>query len=453
MSTSISHQSNRASEKPLIDVPPSAHARVPATIGHHAASVPQDIVNQIMHWMVRSEGATRSIESLGCVSRGWNKALTAFYSSNVYAEVRSLLMHHRAIAWTRYHLDGFGDRPLPYVPEDVEHLRRLLNKSSQPQQVPRHRSICIADNHKSAFTGDWLQAFRDYQGESVMLKVYPTPWAVNALIEAERVLPPDVALGVEFVDSSLGDAECAEALKALCATGRMISLNFSHGADISEQPSVWSTLVKTMCGAAHMAHVQVLLLADPGQTLRTLAENCDQLRHLKLLAIHCNSMPDYQDVEALALALCKRHEAGRSRVTVALSLPPMFNTDLKDKPLFYAEARQQVEDSGLYFGVVGVDGGNWLPSDFFHKVRASIGNGPIDQWYFGVVEGDEFSDSDVIVESRVEESDSDKSGERIEYKQPDRTQDEENDRTRTARRPQQGFGEFKAKKRDKCVIS
>jgi hypothetical protein len=418
-----------------------------------AGGVPTDIANQLMYWTVRSEESTASIRSLGCASLGWSSALLGYYASGKGVEGSSFLLHQKARDWIRHYLDGIKFQWMGEIPRHPNQLRTILLSLEKFSWGPQNRPLVLVESPLSAYTGDWQQAFRDYQGDSLAISIEPSSWSVGTLIEVERALPPDVPLRIRAFNGTIDEQKAVETIKHLCEAGRMLSLCFGFGAGVFIAPLALNTIVDAMCGPALIVSLGFSLSEDPGQALQILAEKCVDFLHLKLLCIECQKTPCYQDVEALANALKKRQETGRSRITIALTFHGQNTPEFQSKSLFSEEGLRQAADVGLFFCPLFVEPGMRHHDKFIHDIRASIGDGPFDIWNPAREASEDSSDSDVIVEVSDEEYSSDSSDDDAAQPQVARNTRNEGARTRNLRRQYGASEEIKVKKRDKCVIS
>lgn len=405
------------------------------------AALPEDIVHQLMYWSMISSGSEASVCALACTSKQWQFRMQSFAASPWRRDAQSLLNHQRATAWVKKRLEKNESRTKEVAPLNGAELKSFLEFLERP--VDRPHLLYLCPKAKPAFAGDaWLAAFRSFKGKSLPLLIgsnlAPAKsekfWVADVMKKAERALTRDVCLSLHF-EARLQNDLFDTLMHKLGAGGRVMGLEFGVGCDISESPAMCDSLIDLMSGKAQLVHVQMeSVRADPGLLLSKLASACGNLRHLHYISMNMSVPASYSAIELLSTALKARYDAGKPRIIVALNIRSWDSDEYRDKPLAIESNRNDAESWGMYFA-------NWLPpviysTEFFNKVRATLGQGAVDTFDFPEPTANDDSSDSLVASSSDDEADI-----RIPPEPP-------------APRAIKPAGERKpVKKQDRCVIS
>lgn len=483
-------------------------AATPTMQAGNISEFPEELVVEIMQWCMRSDETEISTRSLGSTCSRLSQLLRTHLAGPWYKQFRSEVMHRRANEFVKSYVSEVRSRFMPYFNSDLEDelkpsdLKNLASKLHWQDEMGACRTFLKMERvDRSA--GDWLQAFREYDGPSLPLSCNEITPATNALVElVEKALPPRVCLHLEMAGYGEQDREqgFADHIANICSGGRMLVLEVYYFNLLL--PASKAAILGAMCGKGFVP-VVYLYGINSKQMLSDLKDYCNHFRHVKLLILdiygrHGNTI-DIPALTEFMEALEERKRNGHSSMSVVL-----INSN-SDEALGFTKATLKKnpairEDLQVFFG----RGDRLNPREsWMQKVAATVGQGVIDPWdpdsIVQPAESDfmsshEFyaseessakpeglvpeavqarprklqrrsSDSDSIVASSDDESSAESSSSEIEKPAPvsnrakARKPSQKPNRVKArspgqSRRPDiRTHNEPKVKKRDKCVIS
>lgn len=341
------------------------------------ADLPDDIVHQLMAWLMRTEGTEKSVAQLAGVSKRLFDAAKEFHDSASRSAIRSTWDHHRAIEWTRAHLVSVRFAHLGSLEVTSEGaLKNMLESFSSLAETLPYNLLIAEDRTKKALTGDWLEGFRNYTGRYLSIRSSAQPWEGATMVEIARALPTRTCMGLEIhgVQASLPDA--TKLMEQVASTGRMTGFSLLSEKDSVIALNGLEKLVGVLCDPGRIQWLRLNTLDDASPLLADLARRCGDLHAVRLVTIVCDKGVDDEALLALRDALLDRQQRGKSRISFAIHCKEWLANQYAGSPLASDAERATMEDAGLYFGRI------WTPFDkaMFKKLHASVAEGPVVEW-------------------------------------------------------------------------
>lgn len=381
--------------------------------------LPDDVSVQVMYWLMRDTGSVQ----LALTSKRFLQAGQAFRAGPWYQDARAVLVHARAVAWTRTYLGGLAQISRTVRTSDISELNNALRLLSTTGDVLR-MSLVVDGKPPHAAPGiDWLDGFRRYEGTSLRLSTSRDKQGDHMILRIAGALPPDVCLSLDVYINSGGILASlkgmAELFSRIARSGRTTAFEMQWGVDLSVNPVELGAVLDIACGSGHVSRFCFGDLHDPDIMLQALTDRCSSFCHLKLVMFDCSVLPSREQLVALAAALEKRQADGQSRVTVVVGCDKFFTSGGSVDALVTADERTDFEEAGLYLEFLSDEQPD---QPAVHKVMRSVGKGPVDALLPRPNESadEASSDSDVLVASSDgdDDPDSSASGGDIEFDEP-----------------------------------
>lgn len=341
------------------------------------ADLPDDVVHQLMAWLMRDEGTETSVARLAAASKSLRESGQSFRTGATRSAIRSAWDHARSVEWTRAHLgsvrfDHLGVLGVTTNPA----LKSMLESFSRwPEGLPFNLLI-EEDTTKKALTGDWLQDFQNYTGRYLSFRSSTLPWEGDTIVKITRALPTRTCTGLEIhgVQASLSDA--TKLMEQVASTGRMTGFSLlSDKATVIDLNGL-EKLVDVLCDPGRVQWLRLNTLDDASPLLAELARRCDDLHAVRLVTIVCDKGVNDEALAALKDALLDRQQCGKSRISFAIHCKEWLANQYAGSRLASDAERAAMEGAGLYFGRI------WAPFDkaMLAKLDKSVGEGPAAEW-------------------------------------------------------------------------
>jgi len=342
------------------------------------ADLPEDIIHQLMAWLMRTEGTEDSVNRLAIASKNVGASAQAFRNSASYAEIRSAWDDTRMVEWTRAHLGSLqSDHCGTLHAATAGSLRNmLLSLSGWDYGLPL--SLLINESStRDALTGDWLQGFRDYSGRYLSIRANARPWESGKLVEIAHALPRETCIALQIEGAQAGLSEAARLIGEVASTRQMTGFSLlSEGTSVINLAGL-DELLRVLCVPGRIQWLRFNALDDASPLLAALAVRCSELHALRLVTIECDRLTDEASLVALRDALLERQRRGKSRVSFGIHCADRQGSRHACSRLLSSESEESaLERAGLFFGQIraGAD-----PS-MAARLYASVGEGPPAEW-------------------------------------------------------------------------
>ncbi len=340
------------------------------------ADLPEDVVHQLMTWLMLDEGTEKSVARLAAASKSLCESGQSFRSGATRSAIRSAWDHSHAVEWTRAHLGSVRFDHLGFlgVSSNAALKSMLVSFACWADRLPFNLLI-EEDTTKQALTGDWLQHFRSYTGRYLSFRTRALPWEGDTVVKIARALPTRTCTGLEIcgVQDSLPAA--AKLMEQVTSTGRMTGFSLLSDKTVINLNGL-EKLVDVLCDPGRVQWLRMNALDDPSPLLAELARRCDDLHAVRLVTIVCQKGVSDEVLLALKDALLDRQQRGKSRISFAIHCKEWLANQYAGSLLVSDTERAAMEDAGLYFGRI------WTPFDkaMFAKLDKSVGEGPAAEW-------------------------------------------------------------------------
>lgn len=341
------------------------------------ADLPEDVVHQLMAWLMLDEGTEKSVARLAAASKRLCESGQSFRSGATRSAIRSAWDHSHAVEWTRAHLGSVRFDHLGFlgVSSNAALKSLLVSFACWTDRLPFNLLI-EEETTKQALTGDWLQHFRNYTGRYLSFRTSALPWEGDTIVKIARALPTRTFTGLEIhgVQASLPAA--AKLMEQVASTGRMTGFSLLSDKTTAIDLNGLEQLVDVLCDPGRVQWLRLNALDDASPLLAELARRCDDLHAVRLVTIVCHKGVNDEALVALKEALLDRQQRGKSRISFAIHCKEWLANQYAGSLLASGTERAAMEDAGLYFGRIRTP----FDKAMFAKLDKSVGEGPAAEW-------------------------------------------------------------------------
>ncbi len=370
-----------------VDAPPSSSSASSANVKastislhplefHHFTELPDDVLSEVMYWLMQSTGSVDGIGPLAASSKRFLQAAQGFLSSASYLNAQAENLHRFTTKVTREFLKiaGFGLELIE--PEDTDELNEHLRSvnENKKQKICYEEELVITHELATAPDFEKMDEFRRYKAPLLLLGRCASDKVDEMIVKIAFNLPPAVFLhvGSYFADQQeLEKYGFSGLVKRVVESGRATGFSF-EGNQLSKPPAEIEAVLDLACGKGVISFLDFEALEDPSPMLHALCERADRFRHLKLVKCSNVRSLDQEKIEALAAALQKRAAAGLSRLNVVIGCAEVDRYEGILPSMLTKKDIRRLDALGLYLVGVEINGSERI------KIMRKVGSGHID---------------------------------------------------------------------------
>ncbi len=363
---------------PAFPAPPSASANASPGLQPRATwdDLPEEVVHQLMAWLMQKDGAEDDIDRLAAASTGLQRSAEAFRDSAFYRGFRADREHRRSVGWTQEHLGMLGSDEASCLTVTDERSLAAMLTALPVWQAELATGLLIREEYaRRGLTANWSQHFRDYRGPSLAVRIPLKPWESERVVEMARALPLNTCLDlrIDTVHANLPDA--VKLMEKVASDGRMTGFSLLSGDASGINLAGLDKLMDVLCDPGRVQMLRFNSLDDASPLLLALAGRCSQLHALRLVTLVCEKVDDAA-LAALQEALLERQQQRKSRITVAIQCNAWLAQGNAGALASTETGRVELERAGLFSGRVSVP----FDKALWSRLLASVAEGPPAEW-------------------------------------------------------------------------